>query len=54
MIEYFGLDAPKKLHEELKENALFITREYLDRKIKMKELPKIQKMEYKYIKKCYI
>ena len=42
LFEYFGLDAPKKLYEKLREDALFIAKEYLDKKIKMKELPVVQ------------
>ena len=51
---YFGLDAPKKLYEKLREDALFIAKEYLDKKIKMKELTERQKMEYKCAKNCHI
>ena len=54
LFEYFGLDAPKKLYEKLKEDAIFIAKEYLDKKIKMKELSETQKMEYKYSKTCHI
>ena len=54
LFEHFGLDAPRKLYEKLRENALFIAQEYLDKKIKMKELSETQKMEYKNAKKCHI
>ena len=54
LFEYFGIDAPKKLYEKLKEDAIFIAKEYLDKKIKMKELSETQKMEYKFAKKCHI
>ena len=54
LFEYFGLDAPKKLYEKLKEDAIFIAREYLDKKIKMKELSETQKIEFKNEKKCHI
>ncbi|MBP1525805.1 MAG: hypothetical protein H9Q67_04825 [Spiroplasma ixodetis] len=50
---YFGLDAPKKLYEKLRENVLFIAKEYLDKKIKMKQLSETQKIEYKNAKKCH-
>ena len=54
LFEYFGLDAPKKLYEKLREDALHIAQEYLDKKIKMKDLSETQKMEYKNAKKCNI
>ncbi len=52
--EYFGLDATKKLCEKLKEDALFIAKEYLDKKIKMKKLSETQEMEYKNAKDYHI
>ena len=54
LFEYFGLDAPKKLYEKLKEDALFIAKNYLDKKIKMKKLSETQNMEYKNAKRCHI
>jgi len=41
------------LYEKLREDALFIAKEYLDKKIKMKELSETQ-MEYKNAKNCHI
>ncbi len=52
--EYFGLDAPKKLYKKLREDTLFIAKEYLDKKIKMKDLSETQKAEFKEARKCYI
>jgi len=54
LFEYFGFNAPKKLYEKLREDALYIAKEYLDKKIKMKELSETQKMEYKETRKCHI
>ncbi|MBP1526016.1 MAG: hypothetical protein H9Q67_05945 [Spiroplasma ixodetis] len=36
LFEYFGLDAPKKLYEKFKEDALFIAKNYLDKNVEMK------------------
>ncbi len=47
------MDAPKKLYEKLKEDTLFIAGDYLDTKIKMKELSKTKNV-IRYFKKCHI
>lgn len=55
LCQWHCLDAPKIMNEKLKENVIiYTTREYLNKKIKMKESNEIQKIKYTFAKKCHI
>ena len=51
---YFGTDAAKVFYEKLKEDALYIAREFYDKVIPIKPLTEAEKLKFKAEKVCHI
>ena len=48
------MDAPKVFYEKLKEDALYIAKEYYDNIVPMKPLTELEKIKFKTQKECHI
>ena len=53
-VEYFGVDAARIFYEKLKQDALYIAREFYDKAIPIKPLTKDEKLKFKTEKICHI
>ena len=53
-VEYSGTDAAKVFYEKLKEDVLYIAREYYDKIVPMKPLTEQEKITFKSLKECHI